>query len=292
MKTNGENMFKDYIRQLYFRFKDDNITALSAQLSFYLMLSIFPFLLFLLNILSFTTIPISELTQNIIRFMPRESGKFIAEVILEMLNAKSPALLSISALITIWSASVGMGALNKGLNKAYDIEESRSFLKIKGASIIFTISIALILIVILLFLIFGNMIGEFLSKLFLDSAAFNELWWLLRYTVPLTAMIFIFLLLYICVPNCRIRFKDAFPGAVFSTIGWIIISMIFSFYVNNFSNYTKIYGSIGGIIILLIWLYISSMIILFGGEINATVKYFRSNKEKNKYNKQESKSSY
>lgn len=282
MKSQNNNV-KGFLIQLYIRFRDDDITSLSAQLSFFLLLSLFPFLLFLLSLLSLTSITVLEFTEKIILFMPDDLGRFIANVVNEMMSAKSAVLLSVSAVITIWSAAGGIGALSKGLNKAYDKEESRPFLKLKAMSIAFTIGIAVLVIVTLLSLIFGSAIGEFLSRFFAFPQAFLELWVVLRYAVPVIIMFVMFSLLYVFVPCCGVRLKEALPGSVFATAGWIITSLLFSFYVENFANYAKVYGSIGGIIILLIWMYISCIIILLGGEINATFSYFRNGMHIDKY---------
>jgi membrane protein len=99
-------------------------------------------------------------------------------------------------------------------------------------------------------------------------------------------MLFIFTLLYIFVPCCKIKLKDALPGAVFSTGGWIITSLLFSFYIGNFGSYTRLYGSIGGIVILLVWIYISCIIIILGGEINAIFSYYRNDLKTDKYENQ------
>ncbi len=271
---------------MYIRYRDDDISNLSAQLSFFLLLSMFPFLLFLLSLLSYTPVSALEFTENIRNFMPDDAGKFIAEVIGEMLNAKSPVLLSISAVITIWSASGGISALSRGLNKAYDKKESRSFFKIRFMSVVFTIGVAVLIIITLLFLVFGGVIGSLLSGYFSCPDAFITLWDTLRYAIPVLAMFLIFTLLYIFVPCCSIRLKEALPGAVFSTFGWVITSLLFSFYISNFAGYTRIYGSIGGIVILLIWIYISSIIIILGGEVNATFSYLRNNTKTVKYENQ------
>jgi membrane protein len=238
----------------------------------------FPFLLFLLSLISNTSISVLDFTEKLIKFLPGDVRTFIANVINEMINAKSTVLLSISALITILSASGGIGALSRGLNKAYDNKESRSFFRLKAMSVVFTIGIALLIMITLMSLIFGSLIGEFLSRFFTFPNAFLELWTILRYAVPIMLMFLMFSLLYVFVPCCSIRFKEALPGSIFSTVGWIVISLLFSFYVSNFANYTRVYGSIGGVIILLIWIYISCIIILLGGEINATFSYYRSNK--------------
>ncbi len=281
----GKLDFKRAIAQLYIRYRDDDICALSAQTTFYILMSLFPFLLFLLNMLSFTPVSVPEFISNIKKFMPDDVAAFFSNAVLEIVAAKSPALLSLSAFVTLISASVGISAISRGLNKAYDIEETRPFLKIRGASLIFTIGIAVMVLTTLLFLIFGDLIGEYIFRHFADTEALLRLWSYLRYAVPVGMMILLFTLLYICVPARRIRFSEALPGSLFSTAGWIIVSVIFSVYVNNFASYAKIYGSIGGIIVLLIWLYLSCMILLIGGEINATLSYIKAGSKIAKYEK-------
>lgn len=282
----GRIKLKSFLIQIYIRYRDDGISDLSARLSFFLLLSMFPFLLFLLSLLSYTPVSAYEFAENITRFMPDDTGKFVAEVIGEMMNARSPVLLSISAIITIWSASGGISALSRGLNKAYDKEESRSYFKIKIMSVVFIIGIAALIIITLLFLVFGGAIGSFLSGLFSYPSESAALWELLRYAIPFFMMFLLFIMLYIFVPCCNIRFKEALPGAIFSTIGWIVTSLLFSFYTGNFANYTRLYGSIGGIVILLVWIYISCIIIILGGEINATFSYYRNNLKIDKYEDQ------
>lgn len=259
--------------QIYARFKNDEISALSAQLSFYLLLSMFPFLLFVLNILSFTSISVLDLTRYFARFMPDDIGPFINRVITEMLHGRSPALISVGAVITVWSASRGVNAICRGLNKAYDKQESRPFWKITLMDIVFTFGITIMILIAFLLLIFGELIGSSLLNFLGAAEAFHFLWGLVRYTIAFIIMVFIFASLYKFVPNHHIRFKEVLPGAFFAALGWILSSLVFSLYVNNFASYAQIYGSIAAVIILLIWLYISSVIILLGGEINATLSH-------------------
>lgn len=285
MKSFGIKL-KKFLIQIYVRYRDDNISDLSARLSFFLLLSMFPFLLFLLSLISYTPISAVEFTENIEGIMPKETGKLITEIIGEMLKARSAVLLSVSAIIIIWSASGGISALSKGLNKAYDKDESRSFLRIRLMSVVFIIGIAALIIITLLFLVFGGVIGSYISGLFSRPDAFIAFWGALRYAIPLLVMFLTFTLIYIFVPCCGIKLKEALPGAIFSTTGWIITSLLFSFYINNFTNYTRLYGSIAGIVILLIWIYISCIIILLGGEVNATFLYFKNNTRIDKYENQ------
>jgi membrane protein len=272
-----------YLAQLYVRFRDDDLPAMSAQLTFYLLLSLFPFLLFLLNILSLTSVPIQSYTDRIIEFLPNDVAQFYRDFVSEMLGVKSAALLSVSAIITVWSASRGVQAIGKCLNKACDANEDRPFLKLTAITVFFTLCMVVLVLITLLFMIFGRVIGQNLFGLIHAEQVFLKLWNVLRYAVPIIGMFFVFFLLYKIIPNCRLARRDVLPGALFSTAGWIITSLVFAFYINHFTSYTRIYGSIGAVIILLIWLYLSSIVLLLGGEINATLSYFRTGTKIDKY---------
>ncbi len=280
---NAAPKWKKYAAQLFVRFKDDDIPSLSAQLTFYLLFSLFPFLLFLLNLFSLTTVSAQQFTDIISRFLPGDISAFFSGLVSEILGVKSAALLSVSAVATIWGASRGIHAISACLNKACDKKEDRPFWKVSVITVFFTLCMAVMVMATLLFLIFGRVIGESLFSYFHAELVFQWLWRVLRYVVPVAMMFLTFSLLYKHIPNCRHTFKGVFPGSIFSTAGWILTSLAFSFYVDNFAGYTRIYGSIGGIIILMSWLYVSSMVLLLGGELNAAVCYFRSGTKIDKY---------
>jgi len=171
----------------------------------------------------------------------------------------------------------------KGLNKAYDYKENRPIWKVKIMGILFTIGLAIIIIFTFLLLIFGQFVSDYLFGFLGVKKILYVLWKIIRYTIPLLSMIMIFSLFYKFAPNHKLKFSSVIFGSIFTTLGWLFTSLVFSFYVNNFNSYSKIYGSIGGMIALLVWLYISSTIILIGGEINATISYYNSNKKTEKY---------
>jgi len=278
-----ERPWARYAAQLYVRIRDDDIMGMSAQLTFYLLMSLFPFLLFLLNILSLTDVPIETYTISISRFLPEEVGRLFRDLVAEMVSVRSAALLSVSALITLWSAARGVHAISRCLNKACDAEETRPFWRVTAITMFFTVSLAVLVLVTLLLMIFGGVLGESFFSLFAAEKFFRRLWMVVRYAVPIAGMYLVFYLLYKYIPNCRLTRRDVIPGALFSTFGWIAASLVFAFYINHFSSYTRIYGSLGAIIILLIWLYLSSVVLLLGGELNATLAYFRSGKKLDKY---------
>jgi len=271
-----DNLYARFLKQLIFRIKDDNVTAIGAQLSYYIVLSIFPFLIFFLNMLSFTPIAREDVLHSMITILPLDIQNILSTLIIETINTSSETLLSLSAITGIWAASKGIMALIRALNKAYDVEETRSYLELRGLAVLFTLALLGLLTIVLLTLVFGEVLGNMLFDFLGIGQNFISFWQYFRVIISLCFMILIFSLLYRFSPSIRngskISFRHSMPGAVFTSIGWIFTSTIFSYYVNNFGNYGKTYGSLGGVIVLLIWLYLSSIIIIMGGEINATIK--------------------
>lgn len=267
---------KIFFKELLRRIKEDSVTAMGSQLAYYLILSIFPFLIFFLNLLSYTPIAKDDVLESIIVILPADTQRLITELLSETISKSSDTLLSIGAITGIWAASRGIMSLIKSLNKAYDVDEKRSYLELRIVAIIFTIALLVLLLIVLTTLVFGELLGNMLFDYLGFAYKFIEIWQYLRILISLGFMILTFTLLYKFSPSIRnghyIKFKYTFPGAVFASLGWIFTSGVFSYYVNNFANYGKTYGSLGGIIVLLIWLYISSIIIITGGEINATLR--------------------
>jgi membrane protein len=260
-----------FIEDLYCRFRDDDVPAIGAQLTYYFILSFFPFLIFVVSLMSFVQLSGDSVVAELIRLLPEQTGEAVESILQEVTNNSRGTLLSIGMIATLWSASNGVNALIKGVNKAYDVEESRPFWKLRAISLAATLVLAFVIMLAIVLLIFGEVIGEFLLDWFASPIGFGLIWGILKYVVPISFMIVVFSLIYWIVPNREIRFKAAVPGALFATFGWIATSLLFQFYINNFGNYSKTYGSIGGIIVLLVWLYISSNIIILGGEVNATL---------------------
>jgi len=260
-----------FSRNVYSRFRDDDVPALGAQLTYYFILSFFPFLIFVVSLMSFVQLSGDSVVAELIRLLPEQTGEAIQNILQEVTSNSRGTLLSIGMIATLWSASNGVNAVIKGVNKAYDVEENRPFWRVRAISLAATVMLALAILLAIVLLIFGEVIGEFLFDWFDSPVGFGLIWGILKYVFSIAFMIVVFSLLYWIVPNRKIPFKTAVPGALFATLGWIASSLLFQFYINNFGNYSKTYGSIGGIIILLIWLYISSNIIILGGEVNAAL---------------------
>jgi membrane protein len=265
-------------RLLWHRIDEDDIPGLSAQLAYFFLLSLFPLLIVIFTLLPYLPIPHHDILGNISDFAPPDTMELIKDNVNYVMTNRNGSLLSFGIIGTLWSASNGIHALVRAFNKAYNVKESRSFIVSRAMAILMTFGMVVVFIVAVLLPIFGREIGLFLFSQFGFTEEFLRIWNMLRFVVSALILFLIFTGLYWIAPNIKLRCRSAFPGAGFATIGWILSSYALSFYVRNFSNFSLTYGSIGAIIILMIWLYLSAFIIILGGEINAFYS------EKNKVN--------
>lgn len=265
-----------YIEQVIIRYRSDDLPSLSAQVSYYLILAFFPFLLFVINLLSFTPLSSELLIADFSSFLPYETGILIKNLLLQTVHAKSKTLLILGMIAGLWASSRGMYAIIRGLNRSYNVRENRGFIKLNLIALGTTIGVTGMIIFAFTLIVFGEIIGSNVFNLIGAKALFDTIWVFLRYGIPLGVMSITFYLIYKYAPNKRLEFKDIKVGTIFATVGWITTSIIFSFYVNSFANYERVYGSLGGVIGLISWLYFSALIVLLGGELNAISSDLRS----------------
>lgn len=270
------------IKNLAFRFNDDEVLALASELAYGLIFSFFPFIIFLMTFIGFSPISSSDVLEAIRPILPHSALDLVKNTIVEVVDTRNGHLLSLSLIITIWSASAGFNAVIRGLNKAYSEQEKRSLLKVQLIAVLCTFALTFVIILTFLLLVFGEIIGNTLAARLGVFYIFTITWNKLRYLIMSISAIFIFAALYRYTPCRRLTWKEVIPGAIFSTITLIVVSLGFAYYVNNFGNYSKIYGSIGTVIVLLTWLFMLSVILLMGGELNATLAFDREGKEKPK----------
>ncbi|EHK2328028.1 YihY/virulence factor BrkB family protein [Clostridium perfringens] len=250
---------------------DDDIFALGAQLAYYMVLSFIPFLMFLMTLVGFSHLNSDAVLNLLSNVMPTEAFNLIQSTVIEIVDREQTGLLWISIALAIWVSSSGFKAVIKGLNKAYGVKETRSYIKLKLISMIYTILLALIVIATLFLFVFGDVIGDFFIKVLEHPEFVYYIWNMLRYVVVILIMILFFMFLYNATPCVRLGWLEVIPGAVITTLGWISISYIFAYYVNNFSNYSRLYGSLGAVFMFMTWMFITSMILILGGEINAVL---------------------
>lgn len=258
-----------FIKQLIKRIGKADVMGLSAQLAYFFLLSLFPFLLFLFTLIGHFPIDEDVLMDFIATYAPADIVSLINNNVSDLVNSQNSGLLSISVIGTLWSASNGVNAITKSFNKAYEVEESRSFIISRLIAIALTVAMVFVIIVALLLPVFGKEIGVYIFSFINMSEGFLDLWNMLRWVISSAVFFIVFVALYALAPNIRIRLKHVVWGAIFTTIGWQVVSLGFSYYVNNLGNFSATYGSLGTVIILMIWFYISGIIINTGGVINA-----------------------
>lgn len=251
-------------------FKDD-IIGNGAQLAYFLMLAFIPFLIFLITLIGKSRISSDDLLMFLSTIMPKTSFELIKTTIGTIIDTQRSDVMWGSIILAIWVSSSGFGAVIKGLNMSYDVQETRSYILRKFLSIVYTLLLAWTIAMTLLLFVFGGVIEKFIILKLHHQFLINIFWYAGRYSIILIVMFIIFLFLYNVTPCKRLGWKEVMPGAIFTTIGWIVTSLIFTFYVNNFNNYARIYGGLSAVFAIMIWLFISSLTLLVGGELNAYI---------------------
>ncbi len=268
------SIIKTNFEKKYGKVDLSNITSRAAEVAFFMLLSLFPFLLFTISAIVF--IPDIYLNKyiNILSIVIPSSAFVVFEgLIRSIIGNRSIKLVITSFFLAIWSMSKAVKSLIRGVNRSYGVNETRSFFRVLFMSIIFIIMLLFMIIVSIFLLICGESIGRFVFDFIKLDKYFIYIWNICRYIVGICVIVVILVTLYTVMPNTNMKAKDSIYGAVVSTLLWILVSYVYSFYVNNFATYDVIYGSLGGVIVLMTWIYLSSWTILIGSEVNARRMY-------------------
>jgi membrane protein len=254
-------------------FQRDDALGIAAQLAYYLILALFPFILVLVSLMG--TFGSEELASEVLtyfqRVMPQQAYAIIETFTANIISgqAEAPGLFTFGILFTIWAASGAFAALINALNRAYDVQETRPFWKVRGIAILMTLGLSVLVLIGVLLLVLGPQIGDTIAQVFGLKDTFELGWNIARWPAALFFMVFTVALLYYFAPDVEQPFRWITPGGLIGVLLWVLASVAFNFYVSNFGSYNKTYGSIGAVIVLLLYLYISSLTILFGATLNA-----------------------
>lgn len=259
----------EFGKELFKRFNNVDVLGSSAQLAYFFLLSLFPFLVFLVTLLGYLPIESDSVLGFLDTYLPAEVSSMLESNLENLLSNQSGGLLSISIIGAVWSASKGVTALQTAFNKAYKVEEDRSFVMSKLISIGLTIALVVTIAIALLLPIFGKSIGEFVFSFVNLSDGFLQVWNALRWTISSVILFIVLYVLYTLGPNKKIKLREAFWGVIFATFSWQIVSLGFSYYVSTLGNFSATYGSLGTVIVLMLWFYLTGIVIILGGIINA-----------------------
>ena len=263
-------MFKQLLEKLVLRLRYDDITAYAAQISFYLLLSLFPLLILLATALTQTDwINMEQLLQ-----MLRSSNLFpdmalsVVEDTFSELRLPTGSL-SFYIIVVIWSASRGIRAVMNGIHMPFRTREAHGIILRFFLSVFYTICFVIMMVLFAILVVFGDGLFTWLSSVFRISFLVSGLVRLIRYLIPLGFMLILYTLLYKFIPARRLRIRDVLPGSVSAASSSFLISHLFSLYTSSFGNYSALYGSIAGIIVICTWMFLFSLMLMIGAEINA-----------------------
>lgn len=251
------------------KINSDGISALSAHAAFFVIISFFPFVMFLLTLLSYFPFFTETLPAVNLDLLPGAVSALVIQAFTELSDRANGTILSITVIIAIWSASRGVLSVMRGLNSIHNIRETRNYFITRFMATLYTVVFAALLLVMMLIFVFGNQLTLWLLERFPVLGDFALLIISLRTAVGIAVLIFFFLIIFISLPNRKTSILRELPGAVLTAAGWVGFSFLFSFYVDNLSNYTAIYGSLTAIVLCMLWLYACMYILFIGAEVNS-----------------------
>ena len=260
-----------FCREIINRVIKNDLMSMANALTLRLILAIFPFIIFLMCVFAYLNLDFAGLFFSLIAEAPTAVQEMINGFITEATVTKSISILSSSLLLTLFSASAGFHSLIVGLNRAYDITDKRNFIYTRLISLLLVIVFTVLIVLSLYLFIFAGLIEEFL----LNHTTLNEIPSGINslgdYIIYCIALFVIMLVIYKISVYKRVSILSLIPGTAFTIISWLLLSKAFSFYINNFSRYSRIYGSIGSLFVFSLWLNLLAIIILVGGQINAVI---------------------
>lgn len=254
----------NYLERIINKFNEDDIFGKTAELTFYMMMTFFPFVILMLASFSAITAKAEEIITDSLSSFPQQAREIILYLLTEI--DKNPIVIATCGILSVWSISCAVDSICKSLNKMYNIKETRGFFKVRFIGIIFAVLLMSAIILTFTFLVYGNTTVYTISKIFPTFILFGKT---VRFILIYLILTICFLLIYKVLPAKKLETKDVYIGAFITSALWFISSAIYSAYTSNFSGHSIIYGGFSGIIIIITWLYLSGFLLLSGGEFNS-----------------------
>ena len=258
-----------WTREFTARVRQDRVAVYGAQAAFFVMISAVPFVMLMVALLQFV-MPLtqSQLSRLAVNVVPMTLRSYMVRIIDELYSQTTVSLISLTALSALWAVSRSLYALAGGLKEIYSTEETRGYVKLRLVALFHTLLLLILLLFALVILVFGNTIQLFLEENLPILARISAYIISVRTLLSLTLLSLVFALMYKILPNAKSGFRQQLPGAVFSSLGWMIFSLAYSLYIDHFSRVSYLYGSLTAIVLLMLWLYFCMNIFLLGAEIN------------------------
>jgi membrane protein len=266
-----------FLKRLFKRINDDAIFGRAAQLSYYFLLALFPLLIVLINVLGYMAQEGTAFREKLLTYlaavMPRSAIVLVRTTLDEISVSAGSGKVSFGLLAALWAASNGMGAISDTLNTAYNVRETRSWWKVRLICICLTIALAILILSALAIVLYGGTIGEALAGKYGLGNLFTTLWTIVQWPIALVFVLTTFNLIYNFAPNLRSTARRWISPGAFVGVGlWLLVSFGFRAYLSFFDSYSVTYGSLGAVIVLMLWFYLTGVAILIGGEVNSEIE--------------------
>ncbi len=262
---------------LFHKIKDDDIMPWSSMLTIYLLLSLFPIIIIITEIISRASFNDPLVISYWVDLFPKPIYESFQAISVDIVKNDNATIIPIAIIITFWSSSRGILAIIKALNKAYEVKETRNYFQLRFLAVLYTLGLIFLIVISLALIVFGNNLYTLAMDVINLPLALEGLFSILRFVLTILFAFMFFMALYNLPPTVKVGFWKVLPGSIFASVGLIGISYAFSLYVQFFSNLSYLYGSLTGFIIIILWLFIVSVMIMVGGEINAVFSSHRFN---------------
>ena len=266
---------KELAKRVWSEFWADEVTDRGAALAYYFLFALFPALLFMTSLLGMLPLPglMDRLLEYMSQALPGDAASILQKTLTEVITGAKTSLLSFGALAALWAGANGMASIMTALNVAYDAEESRPFWKRKLLALGLTIGFAIFILSALVLMVFGGQLGEVVAGWVGLGEVFKVVWNVISIPLVMLLVAIGIALVYYFAPNVEQKWAWVTPGSAVALVVWLAMSAGLRYYVSNFANYNATYGSIGGVILLMLWLYLSGVVLLLGAEVNSEIEH-------------------
>jgi membrane protein len=253
---------------------EDAVLDRAAALSYYFLFALFPTLLFLTTLLGMLPVPdlMDRLMGYAAQLLPDDAASLLRKTLAEVIRGATPSLLSVGVLTALWAAANGMASIITALNAAWGVEDPRPWWKRRLLAVGLTVGLSLFVPGALVLLVFGERIGQAVARALGLGSLFALGWSILSWPAVILSVLLGIVMVYYWAPAVDRRFRWVTPGSAFALIAWLAVSYGLKLYVQHLGNYNATYGPIGGVILLLLWLYVSGLVLLVGAEIDSEIE--------------------
>jgi membrane protein len=269
----------DFFKLTYKEMNEDHVMAFAGNLSYKGLFAIFPFFTFLLSLLGLfnATDLVNTMVDKLSGIAPQSATKFVEGQLLSITQSQAESAFTFGAIVSIllalWGISGAFRSLMEAMNVMYEVEEDRPFWKVYGLSIFMSLAVVVLLVGALVLVIFGESIGVRVADLVGLGSVFATIWSIVQWPVVALVVLFAFALIYYFAPAAKQRFRWISPGSILAFVFWLIFSLLFSLYASMAGSYNETYGSLAGVIILMLYVYYSALIMLVGAEMNQVIEW-------------------